>query len=122
MREGFGESSGYGELGGFGRAVVDHLGGNLDGGFAGDEEDASPVLCFHGWEVGAAQAYSTEDVYFEELQPVSADVERHLFVGKWLDDLVLYFPAFYADVPTVPAPIIAISTISSGMFCVLCDN
>ena len=39
-----GDASGDGELGGLGHAVVDHLGGDLHGRLAGDEDDAAPVL------------------------------------------------------------------------------
>jgi hypothetical protein len=56
-------------LRGFRHAVVDHFGGNLDGGFAGDEKDAAPVLFAHAGEVVAGEADAAHDVDLEEAEP-----------------------------------------------------
>jgi len=94
-----GEAARNCELGGLGHAVVNHLGGDLDARFAGDEEDAAPVALLHAGQVVAAQANAAHDVHFEEAEPVfvrdlfkrlhieDAEVVHHIDIGEALDGL-----------------------------------
>src|ERR1700677_4118217 len=49
---------------------MDHLDGDVDGGFAGDEDDAAPVAGLHAGEIHAAEADAAEDVDVEKAEPV----------------------------------------------------
>src|SRR3546814_3978430 len=50
-------------------AVVDHLRGDVQRGFAGDELDASPATVAHAPGVMASQPGAAEDIDLEELVP-----------------------------------------------------
>src|SRR5260370_27030486 len=51
---GFGEASRYGELRSLGHSIVDHLGWNLESGFARYENNAPPVFLPHGTDIVSA--------------------------------------------------------------------
>ncbi len=48
---------------------MDHLGGDHDGGIAGEVQHATPVLLFHPGQVCANQAYGRQDVDLEVAAP-----------------------------------------------------
>ena len=66
---------------GLGHAVVNHFGGNLNSGFAGDEHDSSPVFFAHAGEIVAGEAHTAHDVGFEEARPI--------FIGNFFEGLGL---------------------------------
>src|SRR6476646_5746793 len=53
-----GETARYGELRCFGHAIVDHLAGRDQTGFAGDEDDPAPVALEHAREVLPSQSHA----------------------------------------------------------------
>jgi hypothetical protein len=67
---GFGEAAGNGDLRSLCHAVVDHFRRNLLRGFAGDEDDAAPVLFEHAGKVVTRQANAAENVNFEKAKPI----------------------------------------------------
>src|SRR6266571_301685 len=67
------------ELRGLRHAVMDHLGGGIDGALAADENDAPPVPLLHSGQIRAAQAHAAEHVDLEEQPPI--------FIGNILERL-----------------------------------
>src|SRR5438046_8686301 len=65
-----GETPRNGELCCFGHAVMDHLAGRYQTGFAGDEDDPAPVALQHAREVLPSQSRAAQDIDFEITPPV----------------------------------------------------
>jgi hypothetical protein len=76
---------------------VHHLGGDVHGAFARDEDDAAPVLTAHTWQIQPRKTHAAEHVDFKEAQPVgignlferlriedSQIVDENIDVGKRL--------------------------------------
>jgi hypothetical protein len=53
-----------------GRAVMDHLGRDVQRGFGGDKDDAAPVALEHARQIGARQPHARHHIDLEETVPV----------------------------------------------------
>ena len=62
---------------------MNHLRGNLDAAFAGDENDPTPIAATHAGKEGTRQSYARQDVYIKETAPV---VVGNFFEGLGLED------------------------------------
>src|SRR5262249_23062943 len=58
------------QLRGLRETVVNHFNRYLDGGFAGDKNDATPVFLLHEWQVSPAKPNPAQDIYLEESAPL----------------------------------------------------
>jgi hypothetical protein len=67
---GFSETARDCELGGFGHPVMNHIHGNLQTGFARNEDNASPVFFLHGSDIVPRETHAAEYVDFEEPAPI----------------------------------------------------
>ena len=65
-----GQSSRERRLHRLGDAVMDHLHRNVDGGLAGDENDATPIGRFHPRHIVARQAHAAHIVYLDNCVPI----------------------------------------------------
>src|SRR5712671_827289 len=65
-----GETTRNGKLRRFGHAVMDHLAGRDQPGFAGDEDDPAPVAFQHAGEVLPSQSRAAQDIDFEITPPI----------------------------------------------------
>lgn len=65
------------------RAVVDHLPGDLQVGFGGDEDDAPLVALQHARQIGARKPQPGHDIDFEKARPLRI---RDLGEGLRLED------------------------------------
>ena len=67
--DGFSNTTGDSYLRGLGHAVVNHLSGNVLSGFAGDENNPTPILFKHCGKISAGEAHTAQHVDLEKAQP-----------------------------------------------------
>src|SRR3954451_4373168 len=65
-----GETARNGELRCFSHAIMDHLAGRDQTGFAGDKDDPAPVALQHAREVLPSQSRAAQDIDFEITPPI----------------------------------------------------
>ena len=80
---GFRQTARQRELHGLRHSIVDHLNGNIDGGFARDKNDPAPILRLHLREVMAAQAHAAHEIGFDDRRPV---LIQHILKGLYFID------------------------------------
>src|SRR4029077_12281899 len=93
---------------------MDHFAWNFDAGFAGDEDDASPITLLHSWQIRSAQTYSAHKVqihhfvpllirYFLELfRDVESDaVNQNIDCRHFSDHSIEYLAGRYAGPKTI---------------------
>src|SRR5690606_33839493 len=72
-----GQAVGYGEVGGLGHSVVDHVGRDGNAGLGGDEQDPPPAFVDHARCVVASQAHAGQHVGVVEAAPLAVgDIEE----------------------------------------------
>src|SRR5260370_37456959 len=68
-RDGFGDAAGNRYLRGLGHAVVNHLGGDMLPGFAGEENDAGPIFLEDNGTMSPSQPHTAPALNPEDAQP-----------------------------------------------------